>query len=518
MKNLPLYLSLLFLLTCAKEDSQTPNNQPSNIVSKYTLTASAGDGGSVSTTGGTFSQGTQVSITATPNTGYSFSGWSNGSTANPLTVNLNSNTTVTANFQLIVTSYTLTVSAGEGGSVLSEGGEYEEGTEVTITATPDEGYEFTGWSDGETSISRVVTISSDTTLSASFEILTFQLTIVDTEDCNTPFYSEMPSPDYSENNYDYYSYVWQTEEGMSKICVNSYAGVSDQAKALINQVLIEASNKLGQLVPVNITAYYNGISDLELVMANWKALKMDPNGFEPSDYTAAAGVEFSNIHNGGQGELSQGIWELEEAKKIIYHEFFHIHQNSHKFYFEDTNNFGWDESRIVDRSSSNYIPLVGPVWLEEGGADFAAIMLSSERNWIDLKSFFTSVLDEAREVISEAQTREDIVSLEDYNTSDNIRRFESSENPTGTTRLFAYQYTGGSLAHLYILRTGRATFDNMIFDYFTNLAELEREHYGEGYKYSFEAYYGISLEDFYMEFDEFMLKSREEQLTILELN
>ena len=31
----------------------------------------------------------------------------------------------------------------------TEGGEYEEGTEVTITATPDEGYEFTAWSDGD---------------------------------------------------------------------------------------------------------------------------------------------------------------------------------------------------------------------------------------------------------------------------------------------------------------------------------------------------------------------------------
>jgi hypothetical protein len=29
--------------------------------------------------------------------------------------------------------------------VSTEGGEYEEGTEVTITATPDEGYEFIGW-------------------------------------------------------------------------------------------------------------------------------------------------------------------------------------------------------------------------------------------------------------------------------------------------------------------------------------------------------------------------------------
>ena len=40
------------------------------------------------------------------------------------------------------TQYTLTVSAGEGGSVSTEGGNYDEGTEVTVTATPAEGYEF----------------------------------------------------------------------------------------------------------------------------------------------------------------------------------------------------------------------------------------------------------------------------------------------------------------------------------------------------------------------------------------
>ena len=100
MKRLPFYLSLLLLLTCAKEDSQTPNTPPSQRTRQYTLTVSAGDGGSVSTAGGTFSQRTQVSITATPNTGYSFSGWSNGSTDNPLSVTLDSNTSVTANFEL----------------------------------------------------------------------------------------------------------------------------------------------------------------------------------------------------------------------------------------------------------------------------------------------------------------------------------------------------------------------------------------------------------------------------------
>ena len=169
MKRLPIYLSLLLLLSCAKEDSHTPNTPPSDITKQYSLTVSAGDGGSVSTAGGTFSQGTQVSITATPNAGYSFSSWSNGSTANPLTVTLNSNTSVTANFEAIVNNYTLTVSAGEGGSVSSEGGEYEEGTEVTITATPDEGYKFIGWEGIDNNSDSIsITINSDISLQANF--------------------------------------------------------------------------------------------------------------------------------------------------------------------------------------------------------------------------------------------------------------------------------------------------------------------------------------------------------------
>ena len=169
MRGLLTFLSLTLLLTCAKEDSQAPNTPPSQIVRQYTLTVSAGDGGSVSTTGGSFASGAQVSITATPNSGYSFSGWSNGSSDNPLSVTLNSNTSVTANFQVIVNSYTLTVTAGEGGSVSSEGGEYEEGTQVTITATPDEGYEFIGWSDGEAYAERVISISENQTLIAEFQ-------------------------------------------------------------------------------------------------------------------------------------------------------------------------------------------------------------------------------------------------------------------------------------------------------------------------------------------------------------
>jgi hypothetical protein len=177
-----LCILFIFIFSCAKEDSQAPNTPPSQIVKQYTLTASVrcigflycgqGEGGSV-TGGGTFASGTQVSLTATPSSGYSFSGWSNGSTTNPLTVTLTSNTSITANFQAIVNSYSLTVTAGEGGSVSSEGGEYEEGTEVTITAIPDEGYGFTAWSDGSQEESITLILSEDKLIEAYFDRLSF---------------------------------------------------------------------------------------------------------------------------------------------------------------------------------------------------------------------------------------------------------------------------------------------------------------------------------------------------------
>jgi hypothetical protein len=65
--------------------------------------------------------------------------------------------------------FTLTVTAGEGGTVSSSGGTYEQGSEISITATPNQGYRFDGW-DGidsnDTTIS--IVISSDTNISANF--------------------------------------------------------------------------------------------------------------------------------------------------------------------------------------------------------------------------------------------------------------------------------------------------------------------------------------------------------------
>ncbi|MDC0514683.1 hypothetical protein OAN99_02565 [Flavobacteriaceae bacterium] len=68
-----------------------------------------------------------------------------------------------------VSQFTLTVTAGEGGTVSTEGGTYDEGTEVTITASPAEGYEFVGWEgidSNEQSI--IITISEALSITANY--------------------------------------------------------------------------------------------------------------------------------------------------------------------------------------------------------------------------------------------------------------------------------------------------------------------------------------------------------------
>ena len=177
MKKLLLIPILLLVLFSCSPDEETPSQntvqtttpEPETVVVQYTLTVTAGEGGSV-TDGGTFDDGTEVIITASPIEGYRFTGWEgNSSTNESLTVTLSSNQTYEALFEL-TPIYTLTVTSAEGGTVSDVGGEYEDGAEVTIIATPNEGYKFNGWQDFDSDESSItITINSNQEYEALFD-------------------------------------------------------------------------------------------------------------------------------------------------------------------------------------------------------------------------------------------------------------------------------------------------------------------------------------------------------------
>jgi len=148
-------LSILFF-SCGKESTVV-----ADPVISFTLTVTSGVGGGVSSPGGSYTQGKSVSITATPNSEYVFANWSNGSTDNPLSITVNSNQTVTANFEK--RKYPLTITIQGEGTVTEEiisssktTTEYNSGSSIRLTAIPSgEWNTFENWTgdiDSQTSI------------------------------------------------------------------------------------------------------------------------------------------------------------------------------------------------------------------------------------------------------------------------------------------------------------------------------------------------------------------------------
>ncbi|MDC0119638.1 InlB B-repeat-containing protein [Flavobacteriaceae bacterium] len=150
MRKLFSLLSIFaIVLSCSSDETSTPATPPPAPIVKYTITLSAGEGGTVSTTGGEYEAGQTVSVTATPQGEYVFTSWSDGNTNTTRTITISSNSTLTANFEK--RKYPLTINFEGEGEVIEEivntgrTTEYDSGTTVKLTAIPTEGWEFLGW-------------------------------------------------------------------------------------------------------------------------------------------------------------------------------------------------------------------------------------------------------------------------------------------------------------------------------------------------------------------------------------
>ena len=143
----------------------------------YTVTATANptEGGIV-TGAGSYAAHSLCTLTATANEGYTFVNWTrNGSVAstNPTySFYVTENTTCVANFAQGTYTVTATANPTEGGSITGTG-TYSEGTNVTLNAIANEGYDFLNWTENGTVVSTQATysfiISANRNLVANFE-------------------------------------------------------------------------------------------------------------------------------------------------------------------------------------------------------------------------------------------------------------------------------------------------------------------------------------------------------------
>ena len=142
------------------------------VLNLYTLNYAAGVNGSL--TGATnqivSSGGSGTAVTAVPAAGYHFANWSDSSTANPRTdSSVGANLSVTANFA--PNNYTLTYNAGANGTISGPTPQSVAylASGMQVTAIPNPGYHFTGWSDGLSTSNRTDTaLIGGTNVTASF--------------------------------------------------------------------------------------------------------------------------------------------------------------------------------------------------------------------------------------------------------------------------------------------------------------------------------------------------------------
>ena len=138
----------------------------------YTVTVTSADENMGTVSGSnTYVGNTTATLTATPVEHYHFLQWSDGNTDNPRTLTVVRDSNLTATFAIDTFMLTINVNNEAWGSVAidEEAEAYAYGTEVTLTATPAENYQFVSWSDEETEAVRTITITDDVELTATFE-------------------------------------------------------------------------------------------------------------------------------------------------------------------------------------------------------------------------------------------------------------------------------------------------------------------------------------------------------------
>lgn len=147
-------------------------------ITKYVVWVDVNDKSAGTVTGdGLVNEGVSHTVTATPKSGYHFLRWSNGVTKNPYTFVVTQDTVLYALFEadVVINYYDINVvSSDETMGTVSGGGTHlEQGQTVTITATPNEGYQFLYWTTADGQVQGAIsqwTVTEDETLIAHFRV------------------------------------------------------------------------------------------------------------------------------------------------------------------------------------------------------------------------------------------------------------------------------------------------------------------------------------------------------------
>jgi hypothetical protein len=170
-------------------------------INTYTITVNAGANGTITPATGMVNYGTTPTYTVTANTGYSVGSVTVDGSAVTLTAGAYTFPAVTANHTIAasfaINTYNLTYTAGSGGTITGTSPQTVNygASGTAVTAVPNAGYSFNGWSDGVTTAARTdINVAANISTTANFSLIpvstttqtTPQVTITVTPTTTTP--------------------------------------------------------------------------------------------------------------------------------------------------------------------------------------------------------------------------------------------------------------------------------------------------------------------------------------------
>ena len=327
--------------------------------------------------------------------------------------------------------------------------------------------------------------------------------------CKKAWYtSTFPDPSSTGTVFRNYSFFWQsTNFQVMPVCFNYYeatdaitstGGVS--WKVYAQEIIAYSKRTLGQIVPLNVFVLganpQNSVTALEKstyntdfatvqapVGASYTTALANYDGF-PID-SAGGGYSHEAAPNGADIQIPQSlVWgqsgfqndaeQIQQSFKIIAHEYFHVYQNSIKFYNEASKTISlptawFSNPNLLDPASAS-IPAYFPWWIEEGGAEFGGIVLSAK--YANTKAGIT--VDPVQQFQDHFNTAFDHF---DSNSGASLADF----NLTGNVG-----YSAGAAALLYLWSVDSRNFNAAMSKYYTDWQEAEKARSGNGWQDAFE--------------------------------
>tara|TARA_B100002019_G_scaffold248098_1_gene226881 strand:- start:1049 stop:2725 length:1677 start_codon:yes stop_codon:yes gene_type:complete len=336
--------------------------------------------------------------------------------------------------------------------------------------------------------------------------------------CKKAWYTTMPTASSTNGVFNNYSFFWQaTSFEAMPICENYYEATTSiistggiSWKTYVNELLEYSKNTLGQIVPINVfilganpqnsvtaseKATYNTdfatvqapLSDYSNALANYDGFPIDSAGGGYSHEAAPNGadVQIPQSLVWGQAGFANDAEQIQQSFKIIAHEYFHVYQNSIKFYNEASKTISlpkaWFSNPSLLDPASATTPAYFPWYIEEGGAEFGGIVLSAK--YANTKAGITT---------NPAQQFEDHFGIAfDYFDGDAGRSL-ADFNLTGNVG-----YSAGASALLYLWSKDERNFNAAMSKYYTSWQEAELLRSGNGWQDAFEDVFWKNSTEYY---------------------